>query len=348
MNMKFRWNLAIPPEVLCEKARTRVFDYYHVPAQRLLTHQRARDYFLKAFDHDIGCHVGSGITSYWNATIFGAEIEYGDPHSQGAVHKRVLSNIEDVRDLIVPSALDISELPRYRFLLEQHYQMVKLVENSGFKSSFGFFPFQGPFTTATILRGTDIMMDVVTEPELVKELLEKIVEAQRSVMTFSEQEFGIKRNSCGMGDDYAGMISPDMYADFCYPYMKQLYDEYGTESRSLHCETLKRGHHRYLTMLKIDSYDPGVNPDLSIEDILEECPGMFFTYNLFTVRDMLNGNPDSIRDLCEDYIRRGAPGIMTEITVRTPEANIVAFLEAVRRHDKGSHRAEPSLVLPKD
>ena len=86
MKKPFSWTLAIPPEVLCEKANTSLYDYYHVPAVRLETHQRARDYLLEKFDHDIGTHVGNGLTSYWNATLFGAEIEYQGAKNQGAVH----------------------------------------------------------------------------------------------------------------------------------------------------------------------------------------------------------------------------------------------------------------------
>ena len=287
------------------------------------------------------------MTSYWNATLFGAEIEFVG-NNQGAVHERVLQDIQDVQNLTPPSPTDIPDLPRYRYLLGQHEQMVRLAEGSGFTASFGGFPFQGPFTTATILRGTDIMMDVALCPERVEELLEKIVEAQCNVMTFSEKEFGIKTRSCGMGDDYAGLISPDMYEEFCYPYMKTLYDTYGMEGRFLHCETLKRGHHKYLNMLELDSYDPGVNEDICLEDIQEECPGLFFTYNLFTVRDMVNKNPQAIREMSLDYIQRGAPGIMTEITVGTPEENIHAFLEVMRLHEDPTKQKKQEYRLPKD
>jgi uroporphyrinogen-III decarboxylase len=344
---KVPWILAIPPEVLCEKAGTILYDYYHSPESRLLTHQRARDYFLDTFDHDIGTFVGTGLTSYWSATLFGAEIEFGG-NNQGAVHRRVLSKIDEVRALSVPSPDGIGDLPRYRFLLDQHERMSRLVEGTEWQARFGTFGFQGPFTTATILRGTDIMMDVAMQPELVKELLTKVVEAQHHVMIFSEREFGAVRRSCGMGDDYAGLISPDMYGEFCYPYMKELYDTYGIEGRSLHCETLKRGHHRYLPMLGIDSYDPGNNPDVTIEDIIEECPGLYFTYNLFTVRDMVNRSPDEIRRLCEEYIRRGTPGIMTELTVNTPEENVRSYLDVVRSHAPGGRVPEPGPELPKD
>jgi uroporphyrinogen-III decarboxylase len=345
---QIKWVLAIPPEVYCEKANTRLLDYYFDPAVRLETHQRAREYFLQTFGHDIGTHVGNGLTSYWNATLFGAELEFsGD--SQGAVHRRVLASIEEVRSLKAPTPDRIPDLPRYRELLGQHQRMEKLVPGTGFKASFGRFGFQGPFTTATILRGTDIMTDLVMSPDLVKELLEKIVEAQCNVMTFTEREFGIEVRSCGMGDDYAGLISPDMYEAFCFPYMKQIYDRYGEQARSLHCETLKRGHHQYLNRLKLTSYDPGVNPDITIEDILKECPGLFFTINLHTVRDMVNKLPDGIRAMCEDYVRRGAPGVMAEITVRTPEENIRAFLEAGKtyRENRECPKADGP-ALPKD
>ncbi|MDD5596952.1 MAG: uroporphyrinogen decarboxylase family protein [Victivallaceae bacterium] len=346
-NPQIPFTLAIPPEVLCEKAGIELHDYYCVPAKRLETHQRARDYFWRTFSHDIGKSVGSGITSYWCAAVLGAEIEFTG-NNQAVVHERVLKSAEDIRKLVPPSPQDIPNLPRYRFLAAQHAQMARLVKGTGFEAPFGIFGFQGPFTTATILRGTEIMMDIVLHPELIKELLEKIVEAQCNVMVFSGKEFGITRKTCGMGDDYAGLISPEMYGEFCYPYMKTLYDAYGIEYRSLHCETLKRGHHKYLNMLEIDSYDPGVNKDLSIEDILEDCPGMFFTYNLFTVSDMVNKTPAAVKGLCKDYIRRGAPGIMAEITVKTPEGNISAFLETMREYEPPGKKERPEDLLPRD
>jgi uroporphyrinogen-III decarboxylase len=248
------------------------------------------------------------------------------------VHERVLSSIEEVRDLAPPSPEEITQLPRYREVFRQYQEMAELVKGTEFRAAFGAFSLQGPFTTATILRGTELMADVALSPELVHELLGKIVRAQMNVMMFSERQFGIVRRSCWMGDDYGGLISPTMYGEFCYPYMNRLFETYGAEGRTLHCETLKRGHHRYLNMMKIDHYDPGVNPDLTIEDIREECPGLFFTINLHTVRDMVNKTPDEIRGKCEDFIRRKAPGIITEITVNTPAENIRAFLETMRHH----------------
>jgi len=287
---------------------------------------------LNKFNHDIGVYIPDGNTSYWNAVVFGAKIEF-DGNNQAAVHERVLSSAEDVRRLKVPAANEIPEQPCCKTLFLQYEKMLKLVEGTPFKTSFGNFGFQGPFTTATILRGSDIMMDILTDAELVKELLEKIVEAQCNVMSFSEKEFGIHIESCGMGDDYSGLISPDSYAEFCYPYMKMLYEEYGVNNRSLHCETLKRGHLKYLRMLEIDHFDPGVDEDLTIEDILNELPGVFFTFNIFTVRDMLNGTPETIKKLYKQYVLRGAPSIMTELTVGTPEDNIHAFLESAREFE---------------
>ncbi len=325
------WSLAVPPEVLCEKAGITVYDYYHVAAARLEAHSRGRAYFLRTFDYDVGTRVGNGLTSYWNATLFGARVEF-QGNSQGAVHERVLSAIEEARDLVPPSPDDIPKLARYREVYRQYLEMAELVKGTEFQAGFGTFSLQGPFTTATILRGTDLMVDVVTAPELVHELLSKIVRAQMNVMTFSEREFGIVRRSCWIGDDYAGLISPEMYGEFCYPYMNRLFEAYGPEGRTLHCETLKRGHHRYLNLMEIDHYDPGVNPDITIEGIREECPGLFFTINLHTVRDMIDKAPDAIRAQCEDFIRRGAPGVITEITVNTPEENIRAFLETMREH----------------
>lgn len=332
MKKNIPWHLAVPPEVFCEKTNIEISDYYLIPAKRLETHIKAREYFLRRFNHDIGLNIPNGNTSYWNAAVLGAKVEF-DGNNQAAVHERVLSRAEDVRRLKVPGADEIPNLSCYKMLLQQHKEMLQLAKGTSFKASFGSFGFQGPFTTATILRGTDIMMDILTEPDLIKELLDKIVETQCNVMAFSEKEFGIHIESCGMGDDYSGLISPASYAEFCYPYMKALYEKYGIKQRSLHCETLKRGHLKYLKMLKIDNFDPGVDEDLTVEDILEELPDTIFTFNLFTVRDMVNGTPESIRNLYSQYVRRGAPSIMTELTVGTPEENIQAFLKVAREFE---------------
>ena len=62
---------------------------------------------------------------------------------------------------------------------------------------------------------------------------------------------------------------------------------------------------------------------------------------------MVNKTPKAIREMCLDYIRRGAPGNMTEITIGTLEENIKAFLEVMRTYES-KEQSKSEYILPKD
>jgi len=79
--------------------------------------------------------------------------------------------------------------------------------------------------------------------------------------------------------------------------------------------------------LGVTSFDPGQDQYLTVQSIREAAPSLHFTWNLFTVRDVKEGTPDSIKRLYRRAVRDGAPAVMAESCRGTPEANIRAFIE---------------------
>jgi hypothetical protein len=116
-----------------------------------------------------------------------------------------------------------------------------------------------------------------------------------------------------------------MWPEFVVPYYRGIYE--GATSRSHHSELLRPGHLKHLLDLGVTSFDPGQDQYLTIQSIREAAPGLRFTWNLFTVRDMKEGTPDSIQRLYRQSVRDGAAAIMAELCRGTPEENIHAFIE---------------------
>jgi len=61
----------------------------------------------------------------------------------------------------------------------------------------------------------------------------------------------------GLCDDFAGLISPEMWPEFVLPYYRRLYAAFGDGPRSMHSELLRPGHLPFLLELGVTSFDPG-------------------------------------------------------------------------------------------
>ena len=85
-------------------------------------------------------------------------------------------------------------------------------------------------------------------------------------------------------------------------------------------------------MLKITSFDPGTDQYLSVTDIVNGTKARF-TWNLFTVKDMLQGTPASIKEIYEKSVDDGAPAMMTELCRGVPQENIHAFINIAKKYE---------------
>ncbi len=330
MSTTLPWRIGIPADVITEYAGTKLRDFYLQPEVMLESQLKAFEIFEK--EYDLHRTPSIQMTSYLPATTLGLSLHFPEDAEPQYDNDRPLKSVDEIDTFGLPDDLSRCGLmPRYIEALS--YFRSRLGEGYPLYSSGEYSAgFQGPFTTAVLLRGEELFADVYTAPEKVELLLELITQNHlRLAELFRRLNGGgdLPVTGAGITDDYGGLVSPDHYGRFVAPYLKRLYDAYPDAARSLHAETLHPEHIEYLSRLEISSYDPGMNQYLSIEDILERTD-TFFYWNLFTSRDMLLGTPDSIRKLVVESVEKGAPGIMTEICRATPPENVRAFLSCVR------------------
>ena len=81
---------------------------------------------------------------------------------------------------------------------------------------------EGALAEAADLRGmSQVMMDLVTNPAWLKELLEKCTEVE---VAFARAQVRAGAHIVGLGDAVASQISPAMYREFALPYERRIFD----------------------------------------------------------------------------------------------------------------------------
>lgn len=135
-------------------------------------------------------------------------------------------------------------------------------------------PFEGPVTTAVLMMGESFFMLALDDPGRAHRLLKFVtvsaINCCKAMRRFDGQdELG---GRVGIPDDFAGMFAPEQFKEFVVPYWAMLYEELGATRRDLHSELLRPDHLPMLKDLKIDSFDPSVDPFLPPETLAQRCP----------------------------------------------------------------------------
>jgi hypothetical protein len=317
------WHFAVPPEVTTEYAGTKLGAYYTDLDVMLKTQNTARQLFKEKYGIETGGER-IDVPAYLGVAAFGAELVYPEddpPQVKGVLLRRA----EDVTRLRSPDSY--YDTPAAR----PAWRMYQTMLGRGKKVGLGTGT-EGPITSAKLLRGEDFFLDLYDSPRLAHRLLDLLTESVIQFARENRRRQGLQETGLGAGiaDDFAGLIAPHMWPEFVVPYYRRIYEGLGGESRSHHSELLRPAHLRYLLDLGVTSFDPGQDQYLTVRSIREAAPGLRFTWNLFTVRDVKEGTPDSIKRLYREAVRDGAPSVMAEACRGTPEANIRAFIEVAK------------------
>lgn len=101
----------------------------------------------------------------------------------------------------------------------------------------------------------------------------------------------------------------------------------------MHSELIRPAHLPALKRLRIDSLDLGENEYISVDDWKAHLD-IPIRWHLLTIKDMLQGNPESIGGKCSGLVEAGVATLVAEICVGTPRRNIKAFVEACRQFSR--------------
>jgi len=319
------WLMGIPPEVTTEYVGVTLGEYYRNPEVMLSTQLRAGEIFEELYGFPRRS-VAPSYSAYVEASQLGAEVIFPDDNVP-MVPRPVMTSAADVRRMKI---ID----PRRGGLMSRMIETWRHMKDHVPEGvGVGLGGTEGPVTTAVILRGQDFFIDIFEHPREMHELLDLVVETSLLIRRTNEEVTGRPMRSTGIADDFSGVLSPEQYEEFAYPYQQRIYDAFGAEGRRMHSELLRPGHLGFLNRLGVTSYDPGCDQYLTIPDLLASIPDIPFQWNLRTSSDMLQGTPETIRTQYIESVEAGAPMMYAEICRRTPRENIHAFIDVAREYD---------------
>lgn len=201
--------------------------------------------------------------------------------------------------------------------------------------SFSGFGCEGPITTAVLMRGQDFFTDLYDEPLKVKEFLrlvtDSIIKFKQFIRVFTGQS-KIDSAVGGLADDFASLISPNLWDEFVVPYWEQYYNGITTGKRRLHAENLSPEHLGYLKKCKIDFYDPSVSSKLNPKNIKESID-IPFSWLLPTF-ELIYMSKYDIEKWVYGALENGASLIHTELSRLTCEdenyKKVIDFINAAK------------------
>ena len=165
---------------------------------------------LEIYKHDAVSVISD---PYRETSAFGSKITFEGNNSPKA--EKLIFGMDDVDKLVNPDVyqcertLDrINGVRYFRELLGSPFPIIGWIE--------------GPLAEAADLSGvSEIMIHMMTEPDMVKALLQKCLITAKD---FALAQINAGANIIGIGDAVCSQISTDMYDEFCLSLHKELFD----------------------------------------------------------------------------------------------------------------------------
>jgi len=262
-------------------------------------------------------------------SAFGARCRF--PQNEFPHAHPVIKSPEEIDALVVPEPETDGLLP---FVLNRLKLAQPYIENAGHKIRFAVA--RGPLNIASFLMGTtEFLMAMLTSPELVETLMEKITAFLKNWLQLQRSTFSTI-DGIFLLDDIIGFIGEQEFRRFGLPYFKELFNA-DVAVKFLHNDAQCRVSVPFLPEIGVNLFNMGF--DVSLNDIKTWTNNQVTLLGNIPPRDVLaNGKPEDVvksvtelLDLLEDKTRvilscGGGlpPGVGTE--------NLKAFIETVKNY----------------
>ena len=262
-------------------------------------------------------------------SAFGARCRF--PQNEFPHAHPVIKSPEEINALVVPEPETDGLLP---FILNRLKLAQPYIENAGHKIRFAVA--RGPLNIASFLMGTtEFLMAMLTSPELVETLMEKITAFLKNWLRLQRSTFSTI-DGILLLDDIIGFIGEQEFRQFGLPYFKELFSA-DVSVKFLHNDAQCRVSVPYLPEIGVNLFNMGF--DVSLNDIKTWTNNQVTLLGNIPPRDVLaNGKPedvvksvtellDSLEDQTRVILSCGGglpPGVSTE--------NLKAFIETVKNY----------------
>ncbi len=322
------WALAIPPEVNCEYCGVKMSDYHADPQVMMEVQLEGPRLLHEKFGLPLRRSVSPDFTAYAEGTVLGVELEFQDYHAPSP-KGHVIKTREQMAALRVPEDYRNAGLvPR----MIEFYEYMKAHAPEDVTVGFGLGT-EGVFTTAVVLRGNDLFLDIYDEPELAHQFLQTVTDNSIRGRELAFEITGTQPgDTVGYADDYGGMLPPDDYVEFVIPYLVQIAEHFGATRRTIHSELLRREHLKILQDYGWEYIDVGTDPYVTVKDCVEVLD-IDFLVQMKTSDEILLATPEQIKQTYRQMVADGAQRMVGELCPGMAEEKVWALIEVAKEFE---------------
>jgi len=323
--MQVKWHIAFCNVTITEYAAMSYRDYYSSPANMLEAQLAARAVAEEKFG--VGCFIRPYIDTPAVSLASYLGMHLIDPETDELPYV-------DTRTPIIKKPSDAKRLrprdPKTTGLMAKRWEAWQYYRSKGYEVRFGGYS-GSIVTTAHEISSGNILLWLAEDPAGAEHVLDAVTEANLALRAFDESLCGVT-GSAYVGDDFAGLLSPEMFRRFVIPQYERIYA--GRSSRYMHSELLRAEHLRIAKdLLQITCFHGAGCKNLTPAEMHEIMGHDFWTQ--ITPQELLELSPRTIADKVKQYAQSGCAYVQIYPGRGTPDANMEAAIAAAERECTG-------------
>ena len=326
---KARYEFAIEEEYACMLAGVPLHEFYASPKTMYQVLRHAKAWLEEKFGAGRFVSFYPMLSSYAEASLLGLDIEFPSGNrSPWPKRGRIFDSIEEASAVqmrfghqndLVSRTLNFYQEMRNIAGSDEEIVIEKCVN--------------GPITTGVMLRGQDLFLDMYDDPEETERFLAKVTDASIFIREKIEEATGTPMLSTWIYDDFAGMLSPDLYLRYAIPCYRRIYERFGRFGRILHSEYLRPQHLRIAKKeLDITYFNPASAEKLTIAQIAEVMGG-YFDWQIKPA-DLLLLSEEDLSGLMDAILAEKPPMISIYPYFGVKEETIAFVLEKIEAYNR--------------
>ena len=220
--------------------------------------------------------------------------------------------------------------PKTTGLMAKRWQAWQYYREQGYDVRFGGHG--GPvLTTAHEISAGNILLWLAEDSVGAERVLDAVTDADLTIRAFDESLCG-ETDTGYTGDDFSGLLSPEMYRRFAIPRYERVYA--GRTDRFMHSELLRSAHLRIAKdMLGITCFHGAGCLNLTPTEMHEIMGHDFWTQ--ITPQELLELSPQAITEKVKEYAHCGCGYVQLYPGRGTPDANMRAAIAAAESECTG-------------
>ena len=316
--MDVKWHIAFCNVTFTEYAGMTYRDYYASPANMLEAQLTAQAVAEEKFG--VGCFIKPQIDT--PAVSFASYLGMPliDPDDEELPYV-------DTRAPLLKEPADVKCLhagdPKTTGLMAKCWQAWQYYRSQGYEVRFGGYS-GSIVTTAHELSAGNVLLWLAEDPAPAERVLDAVTDADLAIRAFDESLCGAT-DAAYTGDDFAGLLSPEMFRRFAIPQYERIYT--GRSDRLMHSELLRAEHLRLAKdILRITCFHGAGCKNLTLAEMHEIMGYDFWTQ--LTPQELLELSPQTITEKVKEYAHSGSGYVQLYPGRGTPDANMRAAIAA--------------------